>query len=351
MVIKRALVTCLLATLAGSASADKYTASDLKRLLRDSEREHSISENHLKSDELHTVIDEDRHPQRVRSERETSSRMPGTPAKKQLNNERDSSLPQHQRQPNAQIGQGDAMPGDRSQHDNGSEGKKQRTSDSGSHNKPGSSLPGYSGGRSNDPDRYVPVVRQSRGNDQITTLSRDIKKNKRPSYGVRLGTIFRVELRRMVTNADSALIELHVVDDVFGDYKVLHGGTQLFGDGRFNRSTNRLDVHVTKGITPNGKEFQLNAVVLDIHEQAGLLGTVTGDGKTIERSIAAGGYDGARAVVNSLAGDSIVGDVMDSTVGTALDESESERRQENTKPNLIITVTPQYAFVRIEETF
>ena len=245
MVIKRALVTCLLAALAGSASAEKYTASDLKRLLRDSEREHSISENHLKSDELHTVIDEDRHPERARSNREPSSRMPGTPAKKQPNNGRDSSLPKHLRQQNAHTGQDDAMPGgpsnagsDRSQSNNGPDVKKQKNGESGSHNKPGLNFPGYSRGRSNDPDRYVPVVRQSRGNDQITTLSRDIKKNKRPSYGVRLGTIFRVELRRMVTNADSALIELHVVDDVFGDYKVLHGGTQLFGDGRFNRSTN-----------------------------------------------------------------------------------------------------------------
>jgi len=206
-----------------------------------------------------------------------------------------------------------------------------------------------------DPDRYTPPSWVNNSNKKASPIhsGRSDKSKKQPVFGIRLGTEFRARLVRTTTNVDPTFAEFVVVDDVYGDYKMLHKNTQLFASKKLSTSSNRLYFNTTKGITPEGKEFTLSATVTDIttNKLAGLTGAITTDNKMMKRSLATGAFAAGGEVIKSAPGVSILGQAATTAASTALTEKQSETEADLGDPKFVIFVNPQDVFIRVDKTF
>ncbi len=206
-----------------------------------------------------------------------------------------------------------------------------------------------------DPDRYTPPSWGNSSNTKASPIHSGTadKSKKGPVFGIRLGTEFRARLVRTTTNVDPTYAEFVVVDDVYGDYKVLHKNTQLFASKKLSTSSNRLYFNTTKGITPEGTEFSFTATVTDIttNKLAGLTGAITTDKKMMKRSLATGAFAAGNEVLKATPGVSVLGQAASSAAGAALSETQSEADATLGDAQFVIFVNPQDVFIRVDKTF
>jgi len=94
-------------------------------------------------------------------------------------------------------------------------------------------------------------------------------------FSIAKGTMMPGELRVFVINRKSDKIEIFLKNDIIGERRTLSRGTRLYGKKRYNSSTRRLEINLTRGITPNGESFALRATVFDSNLEKGLKGLVT----------------------------------------------------------------------------
>ncbi len=111
-----------------------------------------------------------------------------------------------------------------------------------------------------DPDIYIPPPRI----DTESTTHSQVYSQKSRTFGIVIGTWFSV------TNADNGQVEVIIDEDVSGKTKTLPAGTTLFGQKAFNQVSQRLDLSLSNGITPDGFEFDLSATVYDSTKVSGL---------------------------------------------------------------------------------
>lgn len=206
-----------------------------------------------------------------------------------------------------------------------------------------------------DPDRYVPPSWANGGNKKASPIHSGTadKSKKGPVFGIRLGTEFRARLVRTTTNVDPTYAEFVVVDDVYGDYKMLHKNTQLFASKKLSTSSNRLYFNTTKGITPEGTEFTLSATVTDTttNKLAGLTGAITTDNKMMKRSLTTGAFAAGSEIIKSTPGVSVLGQAATTAASTALSETESETDAKLGDAKFVIFVNPQDVLIRVDRTF
>lgn len=208
--------------------------------------------------------------------------------------------------------------------------------------------------RTANEDTYIPPSWQFNGgktSSPIHSSQADVKKG--PFFGIRLGTEFRAKLIRTTTNIEPTLTEFVVVDDVFGDFKMLQKNTKLYANKKVSNSSNRIYFNTVKGITPDGEEFEINATITDVstNKLAGLAGAITTDNQLISRSASTGALAAGGEIVKQVASDNVLGAAATAAADSAMTEKEEEAKAKYGDPSFVIFVNPQDAFIRVDETF
>lgn len=198
-----------------------------------------------------------------------------------------------------------------------------------------------------DPDLYVPPPRVA----TVSTTASKTFDQPAQRFGILLGTWARARIERPITNADNGAVEVILDQALEGPQRTLPVGTMLFGDKGFNTTSQRLDVTLTRGITPEGEEFELVATLYDTRKLSGLAGTVVRERTDEVRSATAkGALSSARTLLAATVGQSAAGALADGVV-QAGDELLDDEQRFVRPPQALIQVSPQPVLIRIERTF
>lgn len=198
-----------------------------------------------------------------------------------------------------------------------------------------------------DPDIYIPPPRLDTAS---TTQSQVFAQNTR-TFGITLGTWFQASIQRRITNADNGQVEVTLDEDVPGRTQTLPAGTVLFGQKSFNPVSQRLDISLTNGITPEGHEFAVVATVYDRTKVSGLAGSVQRQRDAEMTSAAAkGALTTAQALLSTTLDTAAAGAIADG-VGQVGDELLDNERRFIREPAVLIQVSPQPVLVRVNQTF
>ena len=171
-------------------------------------------------------------------------------------------------------------------------------------------------------------------------------------FGIPIGTRIPVELETGASNAQPGYIQFKVLKDIEGDKRVLPKGSTLFARGNSFPGTSRLHATVSKGITiEEHEEFSLRGIVFADDGQAGLIGEVVSDGRTLERATDAGIYALGEGIIDTVPGSELAAEAGKRAAKQALRENEQESSAENGRVRFIVEAGPQQAVLQIEETF
>jgi len=197
-----------------------------------------------------------------------------------------------------------------------------------------------------DDDIYIPPPR-SGGSDASTGMNITPDRSK---FGIPFGTWARAEIKRSVTNADKGEVEIILTETLWGKYRPLDSQTILYGKKSFNNGTNRLDIEITRGITPDEEEITLSATVYnDRKEFSGLSGVLIRDrGEEIKSMTQNAALRTAGAALKQMSPDGqLIGTAYDSATKDAL---KNERENIQQQQGAIIKVSPQRIYLRFDKT-
>ena len=330
--------------IAADNNDEQMDGDSLRKILNPSERDHYIHSKEIKSDEMHLLLRK-RSPKnndnRVSSDNPDTSRSP----KHAGSDIAEKPLKGNNTNPVTPAGPSPTETESGSQSFDRQNPTSQQT---------GNLRNATSSRKTKSKDRYIPPSWTNSAARQAALggfQTDSIKKSEGPFFGIRMGTKIRAYLTQITTNVEQNLAEVRVEQDVFGDYRVLEKGTKLYCKKSLNPGTKKLELLAVKGITPQGEEFKLNAIVLDINNAAGLVGAVSTDGKTTKRSLAAGVFGVGEALMPMLNDGSAIGAGVEAAAENALEEKETETDVTLNKPSYIIYVNPQEIKIRVEKTF
>lgn len=200
-----------------------------------------------------------------------------------------------------------------------------------------------------DDSRYIPPPRSASGtNNVIYSDSVPLPKQR---FGIRLGKTLEAALERNTSSAEPGLVELRLTADVVGDKRTLRAGTLLYASKGLNGGTKRLELQVTKGITPDGHEFTMKGLIFDAQNVSGLNGIMQIDNSQIAKH---SGTNAALAAVaagaRGLTRTSPLGAGAAGAVETAITDT-NRSTEFNTALREVIYVSPQLVLIRVEEMF
>jgi hypothetical protein len=200
---------------------------------------------------------------------------------------------------------------------------------------------------SSDPDIYIPPPRI----ETESTTQSQVYARKSRVFGIPIGTWFRAHIERRITNADNGQVEVILDKAVPGKMKALPAGTVLFGQKGFNQVSQRLDISLSNGITPDGFEFDVVATVYDNTKVSGLSGSVVRQrGTEIQSAASKGALASAKALMAATVDNAAAGVLADG-VGQVGDELLDNERRLIREPRFLIQVSPQPVLVRVNQTF
>ena len=204
-------------------------------------------------------------------------------------------------------------------------------------------------GPGSDDSDYIPPPRSGTGtNNAIYSDSVPVPKQR---FGIRLGQWLEAALERNSSSAEPGLVELRMTADVVGDKRTLRTGTLLYASKGLNGGTKRLEMQVTKGITPDGHEFTMKGLIFDAQKVSGLNGIMQIDNSQIAKH---SGTNAALAAVaagaRGLARTSPFGAAATSATETAITDT-NRSTEFNTSLREVIYVSPQPVLIRVEEMF
>lgn len=191
-----------------------------------------------------------------------------------------------------------------------------------------------------------------RGKDRIELKPRvSYPKANTVKYGIKMGTQIRVKLVGGATSVQLGLVRFELLEAVTGEEDVLPVGTLIFGKPFANNGSDRIQVRITKGITPDGDEFSLRGWIRGSDGMDGLLGKVVSDGQLVARSLNETVNAAGRAALASVADDSIALTSMKSGLSNAQSEQSEESDRVFGRPEFIVQASEQLAMLEIERTF
>lgn len=200
---------------------------------------------------------------------------------------------------------------------------------------------------SGNPDIYVPPARQT-GNNQEAAVIDAVPASL--NFGIRLGTWMPGKLNRDTSTAEPGSVELTISEDVIGDQRTLPAGTLVFANKMLNSTTKRMEMVVTHGITPEGREFKLSGRVFDPIKVSGLSGIYTVDDKAIAKhGLQKGTVAAIGAATQSLGGMSPLAAAGGAATQTVI--TDTGGAVEYNAPSAVIYVSPQPLIIRVEEKF
>ena len=196
-----------------------------------------------------------------------------------------------------------------------------------------------------DSNIYIPPARTGAAGSQI--ISDAIPATL--FFGIRLGTWLPAKLSRDTSSAEPGTVELSISEDVIGDRRTLPAGSILFANKALNGGTKRMEMMVTKGITPSGQEFNLRGIVFDPQKISGLSGIYQVDDKAIAKH---GAQKGAVAAIGAAA-QTLTGNPLAAAGGAATQSilADTSGAIEYNAPVAVIYVSPQPIIIRVEEKF
>ncbi len=192
---------------------------------------------------------------------------------------------------------------------------------------------------------YVPPPR-SLGESQVVTDAVTVDTH---TYGIRIGTWVEADLLRDTTNAELGVAAFRVTEGVQGRYRELEVGTELFAEKQYNEATQRLELAITNGVTPEGKEFTVRGVVHDLKKVSGLHGIVK------KKDVVGGGVQtgvlaAARAAVNEISGANPMSAGASAAANAVLREGEGSVR-EKMADEYVIYVPRQNVKIFVSQSF
>ncbi len=191
-----------------------------------------------------------------------------------------------------------------------------------------------------------------RGKDRIELKPRvSYPQVNRVKYGIKMGTQIRVKLVGGATSVQLGLVRFELLEAVTGEEDVLPVGTLIFGKPFANNGSDRIQVRVTKGITPDGDEFSLRGWIRGSDGMDGLVGNVVSDGQLVVRSLNETVHVAGRAALASVADGSIALNAMKSGLSHAQSEQSEESDRVFGRPEFIVQASEQFAMLEIEQTF
>jgi len=172
------------------------------------------------------------------------------------------------------------------------------------------------------------------------------------AFGIRLGTWMRARLAKHTSSAEPGLAELVLTHEVAGDHRTLPAGTLLFARTQINGATQRMEMLVEKGITPDGREFRLKGLVFDPQKTSGLDGIVTADhARMVRRGTGKGMLAAGGAAVSVLFGNSGPAGAAAGAATNSILNDTGRLVDRSTQQTLTIYVAPQPVLIRVEATF
>ena len=195
---------------------------------------------------------------------------------------------------------------------------------------------------------YVPPPRIIKNNN----IQTDLAEIDAARFGIVLGSKLQAKLVRDVSNVEPGLVELVTTQVLAGKRKSLPADSKLFALKQYNLASARLELHVVRGITPDGEEFTLSGLVFDRTGESGLAGIVSENNEVVvTRGVKRGLFDMGHSVLAALTGDDVVGQAAVSTGASVLDEKRKLFEQAVQTEQFIIRVAAQSVLIRVEDTF
>lgn len=195
---------------------------------------------------------------------------------------------------------------------------------------------------------YIPPTRPNMGTSDRTITTDAVPASQ--SFGIRLGSWLSAELRRNTTSAESGTVELHLTSDYAGDRRTLPAETVVFAEKTLNATTKRMELLVTHGITPDGREFEMRGLAFDPQRIPGLSGIFVLDKKQVASNAGTkGAIAGVGAAIGQLTG-GVAGAAANAATQSALNDTQ-QASEFNNGQQAVIYVSPQPLLIRVEKQF
>ncbi len=165
------------------------------------------------------------------------------------------------------------------------------------------------------------------------------------TFGIDRGAWIQISLDDPANSAEPGDMSVTTVNDVQGRIGTLPAGTTLFGGRRYNSGTDRLDLVITSGQTPDGQEFPVSGHVYDSNRSAGLDG-VTKQIEIAKGAAAAGGLAAANAALGAIADGNPATAGIVAAGDVALQQGDQQAAQ-LLQPSAVIYVDPQDGWIRL----
>jgi hypothetical protein len=171
------------------------------------------------------------------------------------------------------------------------------------------------------------------------------------NFGIRLGSWIEAELKRNTTSAETGAVELVVTASFAGDRGTLPAGTVVFADKGLNATTKRMEMRVTHGITPAGKEFDMQGLIFAPDKVPGLAGVFVLNRKEVVTSgVTKGALAAVGAAVGQVTGNPVTSAATNAATSSVLNDT-AQASQFNNGQQAVIYVSPQPLLIRVERQF
>jgi len=194
-------------------------------------------------------------------------------------------------------------------------------------------------------DEYIPPARKIIGR-KITS---DVVMLDTKQFGIKLGTWIDGQLSRKINNLERSDVVITTKQTLNGKRKILPSGTQLFAEKMYNPGTQRLEMRINKGVTPDGEEFSLLAKVYDLGKQAGLSGLIK-EKKVAVPSFKKGLLAGGSRLVSDISPNNALGTVASITTDSVIGH-ETQNVSNALMSEYIIYVNQQSVLIRVDRSF
>lgn len=201
-----------------------------------------------------------------------------------------------------------------------------------------------------DDNTYVAPARSTSGKNVIKTDAVPVASKN--YFGISIGTWFKAQLTRQVSNADSGLVEIRLLEDVPGYKRTLPVGTLLFAEKQFNAGTKRLDIIIVRGITPTRHEFKMKALSFDLQKVSGLSGIINANEQaSVQTGTKKGLLGAATAAMKQMGGgNAVMTEAAKGAADSVLSDTGKVINAEADAPYTIF-VPPQQLLVQVQESF
>lgn len=205
--------------------------------------------------------------------------------------------------------------------------------------------------RSTSTHYISPSLRGANGRGQRNEARVTRSNSNRVMFGISLGTKITVTLDNSASNVQPGFIALRVGETIRGRKNDLPHGSTLFARSSAVIGSERLFLNVTKGVTPDGDEFNVQGVVFDNKREPGLAARVISDGKTLARASSEGLNTLGRELLSAAPTNGATGAATEATLSQLLKEKAAGDQAAQGRPAYVVVASPQTATVQIESTF